>query len=99
MIGSPLNPLMITPGTKPNVNGESFAIRMMAAANCANRQAPGTIGRFPRDPPEVRIAWGSAVDGKQIRFQYESLTAELCLGMAVAGVSTLIGIGLVIVFA
>jgi hypothetical protein len=39
------------------------------------------------------------VDGKQIRFQYEILTAELCLGMAVAGVSTLIGIGLVIVFA
>ena len=39
------------------------------------------------------------MDGKQIRFQYESLTAELCLGIAVAGVSTLIGIGLVIVFA
>jgi hypothetical protein len=59
----------------------------------------GTIAGFPRDPLQVTITWGSAVDGKQIRFQYESLTAELCLGMAVAGVSTLIGIGLVIVFA
>ena len=62
--------------------------------------AAGTIAGFPRDSLEVRtIAWGSAVDGRQIRFQYESLTAGLCLGMAVAGVSTLIGIGLVIAFA
>jgi hypothetical protein len=41
----------------------------------------------------------SAVRRKQIKFQSESLTAALCLGVAIAGVSTLIGIGLIIVFA
>src|SRR3979490_1264501 len=56
--------------------------------------AAGTIAGFPRD------SWGSgqsrrenAVRGKQIKFQSESLTAALCLGVAIAGVSTLIGIG------
>jgi hypothetical protein len=39
------------------------------------------------------------VRGKQIKYQFESLTPALCLGAAIAGVSTLIGIGLVIVFA
>jgi hypothetical protein len=39
------------------------------------------------------------VRGKQIKFQSERLTAAVCLGVAIAGVSTLIGIGLIIVFA
>jgi hypothetical protein len=42
---------------------------------------------------------GSAVRGKQIKFQSERVMADLCLGMAVAGVNTLIGIGLIIAFA
>jgi hypothetical protein len=39
------------------------------------------------------------VRGKQTSFQSEELTAELCLGVAIAGVNTLLGIGLIIVFA
>jgi hypothetical protein len=39
------------------------------------------------------------VRGKQIKFQSESVMAGLCLGVAIAGVNTLIGIGLIIVFA
>jgi hypothetical protein len=37
--------------------------------------------------------------GKQINFQFENLRAGLCLGVVIAGVGTLIGIGLAIVFA
>ena len=36
---------------------------------------------------------------KQIKFKSESFTADLCLGVAIAGVNTLIVIGLFIVFA
>ena len=36
---------------------------------------------------------------KQITLQSESLPAVIFLGMAIAGVNTLIGIGLIIVFA
>jgi hypothetical protein len=36
---------------------------------------------------------------KQIELQSESIMADLCLGVAIAGVNTLIGIGLIIVFA
>jgi hypothetical protein len=39
------------------------------------------------------------VSGEQIKFQSESLRAAVCLGVAIAGVSTLIGLGLIIVFA
>jgi hypothetical protein len=37
--------------------------------------------------------------GKQIKFQSESVMADLCLGVAIAGMNTLIGIALIIVFA
>ena len=37
--------------------------------------------------------------GNQIKFQSESIRADLCLGVAIAGVNALIGIGLIIVFA
>lgn len=40
----------------------------------------------------------SAVRGKPIKFQSESITADLCLGVAIAGINILIGIGLIIVF-
>ena len=40
MIGSPSGPPMITPGAKPNVNGESAAIRTIAGTNCVNQKGP-----------------------------------------------------------
>jgi hypothetical protein len=62
--------------------------------------AAGTIAGFPRDSWRLgQSRRESAVRRKQIKFQSESLTAALCLGVAIAGVSTLIGIGLIIVFA
>ncbi len=36
--------------------------------------------------------------GRQIKLQSENVMADLCLGIAIAGVNTLIGIGLIIVF-
>ncbi len=36
---------------------------------------------------------------KRIKLQSESLPADICLGVAIAGVNTLIAIALVIVFA
>jgi hypothetical protein len=41
----------------------------------------------------------SAVRSKQTKFLSENVTADLCLGVAIAGVNTLIGIGLIMVFA
>jgi hypothetical protein len=40
----------------------------------------------------------NAVRGKQTKFQSESIRADLCLGVAIAGINILIGIGLIIVF-
>jgi hypothetical protein len=39
------------------------------------------------------------VGGKQIKFKSENVMADLCLGAAIAGVTTLIGVGLILVFA
>ena len=39
-----------------------------------------------------------AVDGKQIKFQSESVMADVCLGLTVTGVYTLVAMGLIIVF-
>jgi hypothetical protein len=62
--------------------------------------AAGTIAGFPRDSCRLgQSRRESAVRRKQIKFQPESLTAALCLGVAIAGVGTLIGIGLIVVFA
>jgi hypothetical protein len=36
---------------------------------------------------------------QQIKFPSEIFPADLCLGVVIAGVNTLIGIGLIIVFA
>ena len=36
---------------------------------------------------------------RQIRRPSESIQADICLGVAIAGVNTLIGIGLILVFA
>ena len=40
----------------------------------------------------------SAVRRKQIKFQSESVIADVCLGVTVAGLYTLVGMGLIIVF-
>jgi hypothetical protein len=39
------------------------------------------------------------VRGKPIKFQSESVQAEICLGAAIAGIETLVAIGLFLVFA
>jgi hypothetical protein len=44
------------------------------------------------------IAARSAVRGKQLKFQSESVMADVCLGVTVAGLYTLVGMGLTIVF-
>ena len=36
--------------------------------------------------------------GKQIKFQSEGVMADVCLGITVPGVYTLVGMGLIIVF-
>jgi hypothetical protein len=38
------------------------------------------------------------MDGKQIKFQSESVMADVCLGVTIAGLYTLVGMGLTIVF-
>jgi hypothetical protein len=38
------------------------------------------------------------MDSKQIKFQSESVMADVCLGVTVAGLYTLVGMGLTIVF-
>jgi hypothetical protein len=40
----------------------------------------------------------SAVHRKQIKFQSENVMADVCLGVTVAGLYTLVGMGLIIVF-
>jgi hypothetical protein len=59
---------------------------------------------LPRPRPDANFGGGtigreSALHGKQIKFQSESVMADLCLGVAIAGMNTLIGIALIIVFA
>jgi len=61
---------------------------------------PGTIPRFLLDVfGQEKTAWKNAVFRRQIRLQSESIAADICLGVAIAGVNTLIGIGLILVFA
>ena len=61
--------------------------------------AVGAIAGFPRESLGVGQSRGeNAVRGKQTKFQSESIRADLCLGVAIAGINILIGIGLIIVF-
>jgi hypothetical protein len=48
---------------------------------------------------ERHLHGGSAVSDRHPTFQSEELTADFCLGVAIAGVNTLIGIALIIAFA
>lgn len=43
--------------------------------------------------------WEARVDGNQANLRSESMAADLCLGAIIAGVNTLMGIGLIIAFA
>jgi hypothetical protein len=60
--------------------------------------AVGTIAGFPRELGVGRSRGENAVGGKQTKLQSESIRADLCLGVAIAGINILIGIGLIIVF-
>ena len=54
--------------------------------------AAGTITGLPRESLGLKQSRReSAVRGKLIKFQSESITADLCLGVAIAGINTLIG--------
>jgi hypothetical protein len=55
----------------------------------------GTIAQFPR--VLIRIAWRGAVPGRETKFQPERVMADVYLGVAVAGLYTLIGMGITIV--
>ena len=61
--------------------------------------AVGTIAAFPRESLGVG-QWRreNAVRRKQIKFQSESVMADVCLGITVAGLYILVGMGLIIVF-
>jgi hypothetical protein len=63
------------------------------------RVAAGTIAGFPREPLELG-QWHQecAMRGKQIKFQSDSVMADVHLGVTVAGLYTLVGMGLIIVF-
>jgi hypothetical protein len=61
--------------------------------------AAGTIAGFP--PESLGLGQSrreSAVRRKQIKFQSESVMAGVYLGVTVAGLYTLVGMGLIIVF-
>jgi len=60
---------------------------------------PGTNPRLPSDIIGLGNRIGNAVLRKQIRLPSESIPADICLGVMIVGVNTLIVIGLFIVFA
>jgi hypothetical protein len=63
------------------------------------RIAAGTIAGFPRESLKLG-QWHRecAMRGKQIKFQSDSVMADVYLGVTVAGLYTLVGMGLIIVF-
>jgi hypothetical protein len=78
----------------PEVNGFGTP-----SAPVQNRSmiAVGTM-RLP-SPVAVTSSPRTRLLREQIKFKSDSLTADLCLGVAIAGVNTLIGIGLFVVVA
>ena len=64
----------------------------------APAQIAGTIARFPRDVIGLEITWRSAVLGRETKFQPERVMADLYLGVAVAGLYTLVGMGIILAF-
>jgi hypothetical protein len=62
-------------------------------------RSPGTIPSLARDVfGAEQLHGGSAVPGKQPKFQYENVMGGLYLGIAVTGVEALVAMGLVIAF-
>jgi hypothetical protein len=61
--------------------------------------AAGTIAGFPRESLGMGQSRGkNAMRRKKTKLQSESIRADLCLGVAIAGINILIGIGLITVF-
>jgi hypothetical protein len=59
----------------------------------------GTIPRFPRDLFGTGQLRGEVqMPGRQIKPQPESVMADVCLGVTVTGIYTLVGMGLIIAF-
>jgi hypothetical protein len=46
----------------------------------------------------MNVSWRSAVAGREIKLQPESVVAGVYLGVTVTGLCTLVGMGLIIVF-
>ena len=53
---------------------------------------------FTRFGVLVNVSWRSAVPGRKIKLQPESVMADVYLGLTVAGLYTVVGMGLIIVF-
>ncbi len=82
------------------------------ALRCVGSSAKtANTGRFPvrqhRSPERLpgsrviiglEITWRSAVLGRETKFQPERVMADLYLGVAVAGLYTLVGMGIIIAF-
>jgi hypothetical protein len=91
-------------GAFPARPGAAVASRCNAVAlgtslNLFLRIAAGTIAGFPRESLELG-QWHRecSMRGKQIKFQSDSVMADVYLGVTVAGLYTLVGMGLIIVF-
>ena len=62
---------------------------------------PGTISRFPRDvigPGQIRVGKPQVRSKQMTHFESESVMSDVCLGVAITGIYTLVGMGLVLVF-
>jgi hypothetical protein len=82
-----------------SIAGFFAAVALETSLNLFLRIAAGTIAGFPRESLELG-QWHRecAMRGKQIKFQSDSVMANVYLGVTVAGLYTLVGMGLIIVF-
>jgi hypothetical protein len=82
-----------------SIAGFFAAVALGTSLNLFLRIAAGTIAGFPRESLELG-QWHRecAMRGKQIKFQSDSVMANVYLGVTVAGLYTLVGMGLIIVF-
>jgi hypothetical protein len=95
-IGSPLcSPTSIS----NSIAGFFAAVALGTSLNLFLCIAAGTIAGFPRESLELG-QWHRecAMRGKEIKFQSDSVMADVYLGVTVAGLYTLVGMGLIIVF-
>jgi hypothetical protein len=82
-----------------SIAGFFAAVALGTSLNLFLRIATGTIAGFPRESLELG-QWHRecAMRGKQIKFQSDSVMAGVYLGVTVAGLYTLVGMGLIIAF-